>query len=323
MSFNHTTVESVEAAHANAIERQRDYIESVTEGTDSDRVYKTLRDVDGIRVGPELFNLCESVRKIDPRMKFGIGPRCKKRWDGNVNIHCDIWAYVPEHEYALMRLGYGDFSVRGTGKTVYCVSARHVKNEKYREDRDEYSMVLSDSLERAVKNAKKYLRPYSVIELAGMSAGDFVSNVRESKFRTQSQRSSAYSAVCDDRDLLREMRLLVEAGHTFITQTFGDKVVAMLAAHDAQTAEENKEVHGHYVYVRTTSVGQVFDVLRAMNLRSHSMRITAEDVKTYTLPELPEDIAHKIASLSILDGNNRYVEGLGKKVSDKSYWVVD
>jgi len=43
--------------------------------------------------------------------------------------------------------------------------------------------------------------------------------------------------------------------------------------------------------------------------------------KTLLPNELPDDLAHKLASLSMLN-DEAYVEGLGMRVSASTYWVV-
>lgn len=320
MSYNHTKISRVEYNTRSFINRfESNFTSNVSADIQQSR--DTVRKIDDLPMVEELANLCESLRLSNPALRFGVSGNKTIWFRGHFVISTEVWAYVPGHEYAMLRLGYGDYTIESGSKHAYCVYARGVRNEKYAEHRDQYHMVMSDKLERAVKNAKKYMRPYAPQEVAHLSIHDFASKTCVEPDRIRSDRRNTKSAVCDHPSFMSEMRTLA-ATAAFTDSRFAQAVQEMIAADDEFHQRSNRVVHAHHVTVSMAYGEQVFTVLRVLNAGRGTASLKDSTVTTYTQSEVPEDIAQKLAVLSML-ADDAYVEGVGHRISATTYWVVD
>jgi hypothetical protein len=322
MAFQHTRVEEIETHTAQYV------------ATNSHRTPESYeREVGGgLLVGYKLADLCDEVRKIDTALKFGITDRCKiihrssLKQSGAVQVPMECWVYIPGDEFALLRIGYADYNVGDSSKEAYSVYARTIRNEKYGVYREQYHMNLSESLERSMRSVKKYLRPYHTPDIAEMSAAEIEEKVSDIVAAQDGKFSEAKKAVVYDASFINEMRALVDNNHAFVDTAFGKKVVALLTEHEELKAKRNAHVHGHFVLVRSRGGRQVFDVIRVTDMRNSvqkMFRVPARPtVTSYTQDDLPQDIAQKLAALSMLKDDS-FIENLGFKVSSTSYWVID
>ena len=322
MSFDHMSVAKAEASHARRVET----IETAIETTNADReaVLSSARKViDGVPVAAGLALLCNLIRASHRTIKFAVESRPKTEWIEGTSVISEIWAYFPGDIYCPVRLGWGDYSVNTGNGNKYCVYSRHIRNEKYGDDKSQYHMALADSPDRAVKNFKKYLRPYAPSEIALMSMSDFQHKLHAPAYTASSAYNEAYSAVTKHGSFHNEMRTLMMNNYQFNDPAFGAAVKDMLAKLDEQLAKQYEAHHGYYVQVREQFGEQVFDVITVLDVKKASGRSvgTHRTFKAENLDEVDENLASRLAALSMLD-NGSFVEGLGHKVSDTSYWVL-
>jgi hypothetical protein len=97
----------------------------------------------------------------------------------------------------------------------------------------------------------------------------------------------------------------------------------MLAKLDEQLAKQYEAHHGYYVQVREYLGEQVFDVIVVLDVKKATGRSvgTHRTYKSEELAEVDENLPSRLATLSMLE-NGAFVEGLGHKVSETSYWVL-
>ena len=76
------------------------------------------------------------------------------------------WLYRDDCPYCLGWVGYGDYRNGGDGTNMYVVNARTIENGKYSDYSPQYFMKMSTNIDTAVRNAKKFIRMMSPIELA-------------------------------------------------------------------------------------------------------------------------------------------------------------
>lgn len=323
MAFDHMSVTAVEKAHAKRIERDAHHITTMDASAQEKRA-KHMRLLDGVMVSKHLANLCEGIRVGNKRLKFAVAAHPSMYWEDNINIIGEAWAYFPGDEYCMMRLGYADYSVRTGSTNKYSVFSRHIRNEKFKEDRDHYYMVMTDSLDRAVKNALKYMRPYGTPEIAGMSLKNFQGQLTRPMWEAANATESALEGLRKHKSFLSEMKALINSAYQFNDPSFGNTVKDVLMKIEARDAKVNVKHHGYYVYVREQMGEQVFDVISLYDLKNIGRRALDEPhqvCNAQQLEELDPELPSKLAALSMLD-NDKFVEGLGYKVSATTYWVL-
>ena len=319
MSYDHMTVDRLEEGTAKYIAMVDSHIETMDEDM-AERRRESIRRLDGIPVRTLLAFFCEEVRKVYKHIKFGVPRRPEMFWENGVSVACEVYAYFEGDTYAPIRLGYKPYSASASGSSQYGVYARCIRNEKYREDREQYYMAMADGIDRALRNVKKNLRPYRVEEVAGMSLGGFTTSIGSIKYDATQKVMSAKREVTEHAGFIRELRHLIETGHEFVDSGFKGLVVNMLQASEEHKQMYDKQHHGYYVAVRNLNGEQVFDIITVLDVtRANANNIGAH--KTCTVHELPEGVPEKMATLSMIDGG-RYIDGLGFKVNDTSYWVL-
>lgn len=279
----------------------------------------TTREVDGVpNVHYKLAEFCEQLRKHFKGMRFGFR---RGYYDsesvGGVRLH-SVWAYYPNQEYALGKIGF--VRLDGSSDRKYVVYARTINNNKFREGRDEYYTAVTEDLNKAVKNAKKYLRPYSTVEIFKQHNLRIAGAIANVKNRTNSAFNEAQSElVCHD-SFSREMQRLVNSNHEFVDATFKQAVVTYLDALKEKEQRMHAGTAGRFIYIREEAGEQVCDIINSSEVHRMTFNNANTTVTTIKFAELDEDTVHKIASLSMLEDDG-FVEGLGMKVNDKMYWV--
>lgn len=322
MTFSHMPVAKVVKDH----QRQMEYFANQVETTDNVREAtrnNMMRDVDGVLVSRALSLLCDEVRRMARGVKFAVERNGKSVWRDNIQVISEVWAYFPEDQYAFMRLGFADYSVQSGTSSKFAVYSRNIRNEKFNDQREQYHMAMADTLERAVKNAKKYMRRYGVHEVAAMSLDTFQTKLNGAVWATSAEYNNAYAAVTQHGSFHNEMRSLVMNNHQFNDPAFGAAVKNMLTKLDEQMAKQYEQHHGYYVQVREYMGEQVFDVIAVLDVKkATAARVGAH--RTYKgeeLTELDENLPNKMAALSMLE-DGAFVEGLGHKVNATCYWVL-
>jgi hypothetical protein len=318
MGFNHMLVSKLLADTEKMIDRE------TTSQEEEERRLRITRTVDGVpNVALNVANFCEAIRSELRGIKFAYTRRgAKSVYNGGLLTHQTLWAYYPGDEFAVGMVGCADFAVSGTTDNKYCIYSRKITNDKFAEHRDQYFMVMSDAMERAVKNAKKHLRRYAVSEVADMTVSEFQSKLSTESWKAQSEFSDAKDAVFRHPSLTTELRSMIDRGYEFNCPLLRNAVTEYLSKHAEYEARKNAPTHGWFVTVRDEFGHQVFDTIEAYDIKGASRRTIGNWATKTLLPnELPEDLAHKLASLSMLN-DDAYVEGLGMRVSASTYWVV-
>jgi hypothetical protein len=281
-----------------------------------------LAMVNGLAVPKELGLLCDEMRKVYPHIQFGINANCSATWVGETLACIELWGYLPNDVYAPIRVGFSDYRVKKNDEKqpTYGVYARSITNQKFQSGREQYYMIMSDKLDKALTAVRTHLRAYRLGEIAKRSNTDYHVEARDGAGVSRRRFHRAQEDVVSHVSFINELQHMISSGHTFVDGAFKNAVLNMLEAKDMYDKEEHRVHYANFVLVREQDGGQVFDVMRNLEV-GRSDALDKTPVETFTETTLPEDIAGKIAALSMLQTNN-YVDGLGMRVSNITYWVA-
>lgn len=297
--------------------------------------FKHQHFVSGIPVEKELLAFVEGVQKAIPKVKFYPNTFAYQHvvlndengvYQTNKSIRlCDeFFVYMDEFPFDMGRIGWGDNGVKSDDLT-YAVYSRKVQNDKYAQHRDQYHTVMTKDVNKAVKNACKYLVPYTTRELAQAfydpiheKVSAVLESVKGRMYHGASEVGNARMAI------LQEVQFLTKQGVEFTTPEFRE-----LSSKVEQLIEDFKEQENRKVsalFVRLKQVGdetyadtqEVFDV-REIGWDA-KMNTTGASSGSYPVNELAPDIAGQIAVLNILE-NDGYVANVGMKIDESTYWV--
>ena len=315
MSFDHTRVDLIEKKTKATLTRLAENVETVNEGD------PPMHMVDGIPVVREVAQFCAEIRKVNRHVKFGIGMRMKYTIRGNrVNVMQELFAYMDGHAYAMMKIGYADYSTKGDGDSKFMVYARMIKNEKFRDDSDQYHMATAEGIERAIKNVKKYMRPYSPVECATMSFEAVRSKFSSVVQGVSSELYQARSGVIESAHLRNELFHMLDVGYEFLAEDFREKIVQWREKYNEDQVARGRALHAYYVNVRIHREEMVCDVIEVLDANKRSRLDAHMPVATYKMEDLPEGVAGNLAALSMVD-DGHYVDGVGMRVDSATFWV--
>ena len=323
MGFRHIQVSDAEGR----MEKVRtSHAERFTTLDDESALTSQATQVDGVWVHNAFAKFCEAVRVVYPTIKFGAKPKCNSEWVGGLPLPEELCMYFPGDIYVPMVLEYKDKVVRQYSTEVvpkvFVVSSRIVANNKYREYSDKYYTRQADTMDRAVSAVKKNLRRYTPMEVAGLTIDDVRRYTTSSTSAAQSDMYSLERTLTRGNELPKNLKYLSMQGVRFADLEFQSNVDKIVQAYDKYMEEKDRAHHGWHVSIRQFHDEQMFEVVRVTDIGNLDSKQVLPEAKAYTLPELPEDIAHKIAALTMLE-NDKHVEGLGVRVSAYEYWVFE
>ena len=314
MSFEHTQVVVIEKKTKDLLARLAESVSTVN-ADDPPRV-----EVDGIPVVPEVAQFCAQIRKVNRHVKFGVAGRIKASWGNNQGKMQELFVYMEGHTYAMMKIGYGDYSIRNSDGSKYMVYARMIRNEKFREDNAQYHMATAEGIERAIKNVKKYMRPYSPIECAGMSFDSVRNRFASVVSNVSNEMYSARNSVMESAHLRMELFHMLDIGYEFLSTEFREKIVKWREKYQEDQESRGRALHAYYVNVRIQREEMVCDVIEVLDANKRNRLESHMPVVTYKMEELPEHIGGNLAALSMVE-DDHYVDGVGLRVDSSTFWV--
>ena len=320
MSYFHTTVARILHDTETYIERHTNRVSTQTEETT--QLFNTnTKMIDGLCLSKKLATFCEAILKVNRHVKFGVAKTIKGEFISGTNMQAlaEVWVYMPEHEYAMMRVGYADYAVKGS-ETKFGVYSRLLQNNKYDSQRDQYNMVTSDDLDRIMKTVKKVMRPYAPHEIADVVFEQYQNKVHNNVWTATSEMRDAKDGVLGLNDLRNELFALYDLGYEFASEVLKDKIGKWKAAVSEMNEAENKKRDAYFVSVVLRGEELLCNVMTVDNVRKMHKVNEKNITQTFKMEDLPEDIAEKVATLGMVD-KGHYVEGVGMKVSDTTFWV--
>jgi hypothetical protein len=279
--------------------------------------------LDGVPVSKELLGFTQALKKAMPKVKFfphTFG------YLNNPQIHvCDeMFVYMDDFPCDLGRISWADNGVK-SGDCTYGVYSRKIRNDKYATHRNQHHMVMTNDLDKAVKNARKHLVPYTTRELAQV----FYEPLHEKVSRVLDQvktkaHEGARNIVNNRMAILQEIEFLRKQGVQFVTPEFrelSENIEQLLGDYREQEARKVSAVFVRFKQIGDTTYADLQEVHNVREIR-WDVKMNTTDAQAISCPadELPQDIAGQIAVLNILE-NEGYVSGVGMKVDDKTFWV--
>lgn len=303
-------------------------VDSIIENTTEYKRLLRLED-DGENLHINFQGLCMShglkmfateVARINPRFCFGTAGS-GWRWNGGSRELYELWVYLPEQPYALMRIGYKDYQ-EANNDYLFSVASRLIVNNKYGDNNDGYWMALTTDLGRAVKNVKTYMRPYSVDEMMRINFDDFAVQVHTEKRSLSNEEYTLRREIKDHDALMAELSALANSDYKFINDSLRTMILQYEVKRIETQALQQRAKHGWFVNVTTRMGVQRFDVVELFDVHSTQQHRTPRtgETKTYTEETLPEEISGKMAALMMIELGAR-VADVGKRVSSTMFFV--
>ena len=238
------------------------------------------------------------------------------------------WVCMKGEPMALGWIGYGDYQTSKRGEPKYVVYARNVANMKYSDYTEQYYMRMAVNIDTAVRHARGYLCKYSTDEIATVFAGDIKRAVRQVKGAADDAyseakknvgiKTSGYRDGMDNR-LMAELFNMVHAGHTFVDAELDTNIRTLMAKKKENDRFSGKTTPVDFLRTYEHYDGMRVDTTRIEDVMSYKTEPMHDHKHTYLAQDLPEELAGKVAVMSMCE-NGHFVEGVGYKVNDAMFY---
>lgn len=248
------------------------------------------------------------------------------------------WAYYPDEVFARGVISIADVRENyGTGerKPTYNVRSPYIENNKTDVYNGELFFRLSSvNLNTAVRNAVKYLREYTPVDIVRVT----VDQARDGRNRISHKESDDIrrlaSKICGslvmEKNLRNELMHLYNTGHQFVDPEYGSNVAEYFTKHAEHVENEKTGMDFTFVLVKTVNGRHEFTCIDINDINAVADRATRtvyrsseeeeRDAGTRVTYELPDDVLSKVSVLTV-GGENTFLDGVGYKFCDEVYYV--
>jgi len=293
--------------------------------------------LDGLRVTDKLWEFATQLRQTPAfrGCKFGLVHSGNK-------INAKVYVYFPNQIYVLGSIGYGDCSVGNHVRMAYYVRAPGIANKKYHYSSKAHHWVLSQSVTKAVVNAKKHLRPYSPAAIAGVTEDAFTTAFNAKRWDYTNAEDRAFVALKEAANsfsgaITQELLHLYNSGYTF-TNPNSVPLIKAVAEATAETAEVRGAAHRvSMVFVHQSPIAGVEPSIvvvdgpgegvtlmngsRAIRRAFQDKERVGRNTRTYPMSDLPDVVAERVSVLNMVN-DDTFVEGVGYKYNESIFYVM-
>ena len=234
------------------------------------------------------------------------------------------WVFMEGQPYCMGWIAFGDYRETGKGIENYVVYSHKIQNRKYSDHNDQYYMTMSLHLKDGVKNAKRYLKNFTMFDIANETLGLVRRRFNSARHEVRRGADEIKGKLFTSDAMYREMEHLSNTGYAFLDPAFGQQVKDYVSSQQEKKVSDAKNLNLHLIKVYEKLGEQHFDVVQ-INDADDRFRLSLEDfppefIKTYIDETLPQELAGKLSVVNILT-QDQYVEDVGYALGDGMYYV--
>jgi len=235
------------------------------------------------------------------------------------------WVFMEGQPYCMGWIAFGDYRETGKGIENYVVYSHKIQNRKYSDHNDQYYMTMSLHLKDGVKNAKRYLKNFTMFDIANETLGLVRRRFNSARHEVRRGADEIKGKLFTSDAMYREMEHLSNTGYAFLDPAFGQQVKDYVSSQQEKKVSDAKNLNLHLIKVYEKLGEQHFDVVQ-INDADDRFRLSLEDfppefIKTYIDETLPQELAGKLSVVNILT-QDQYVEDVGYALGDGMYYVA-
>ena len=307
MSFKHEHYEMAHVAEYTEKAKQRQDVTFT--GRNPEREFEG-KLVDGLWLCKECANIVGELRKKHKDLKIGAN-RDTRSWSGLLS---DVVVYREGEAYALGRIGHGDVGIGTTDYKYYILSR---KLRKARGGWGRWQNYVKASVD--MKNVLRYVREgfvsYAPAEIANMSVDEFAQSIRRDRNIANNLANSAWRQVASELgdELRDELVVMVTEGYQFKNHKITERIAAYIQAKANKAEIDSKRLDAYFMILSP----EKSTIIEYEGLEKDTKAKAYNEVNT---SDISFDLQLKIASLQVATPMN-YIEDLGMRVGDMTFWV--
>lgn len=272
-----------------------------------------------------LSEFMQAMSKKNPTFKYGVSNNCRSSTQRNGDaLYKEVWVYRDIDTYALGRIGFctANREARHDAIEVYTVYSRAIQNDRFNEDRWAYNAVTTGNLDKAIKNASTYLRVYKPAECAEATKGKFAEHYKERIHQAAREQNDINRQIRWDHNaaITNELVRAIKDGYMVMNSGVSEVIAKLILADNEMNRQAARKLQAYHVRVYEERGVQMASILNVIEIEGDKSGVAGEHT-SMPVNDLPEDIAGKIAVLSMVDSAH-YVDGVGLRAPDGTYWVA-
>ena len=262
-------------------------------------------------VSPEMAPVVDSVVRTF-RCKVGVWETTEP--NHNLPHRTPLHFFYDDCPLAIGTMGFGRVQ-ESTNDCFFYVDAPTISNNRYADLSSQHHMAMSKNADKALANAKRYLRRPNVFECANFY---WRRETHDNFKRTEAVGSTTLRAlrgdISNNDDVLRELEYMHLSGYAFQSAKLAEQVDRWLAHRD-EVAHTKTQRGSEVVYVYAKPDGSI-DACRFLVT---DWCVEPHD-NTEQLREVSQDAQRRIAALTIC-GDGSHVDLVGTRIANNCFFV--
>jgi hypothetical protein len=276
--------------------------------------YIPTKDVVAVEPGevsPEMAPVVDSVVRT---FRCKVGVRETTEPNHNLPHRTPLHFFYDDCPLAIGTMGFGRVQ-ESTNDYFFYVDAPTISNNRYADLSSQHHMAMSKNADKALANAKRYLRRPNVFECANFY---WRRETRDNFKRTEAVESNTLrdlrGGISNNDDVLRELEYMHLSGYAFQSAKLAEQVDRWLAHRD-EVAHTKTQRGSEVVYVYAKPDGSI-DACRFLVT---DWCVEPHD-NTEQLREVSQDVQRRIAALTICEDSS-HVDLVGTRIANNCFFV--
>lgn len=225
-------------------------------------------------------------------------------------------------------ISYGDYTSADKINNRFTVYSENIDNAKYRKGSNQRNMAMTTDLGKAVKLAKKHLRPIPLVRVANESMGQINSSYDKSHEAVRRQLDASRNTIMGhsfNRFLHPALEHTLAQLRTQVGQIgnkeFNDSVNTYFSAKDMYLAATQPTGTMFFVHPHMRLGVPIYDTVPISWDRLATMSLPKFRTADFPPPEDMEAVIGRIAVLHMMQ-SDEFIPGVGMKLDAARYVVV-
>ena len=276
--------------------------------------YVPTKDVVAVEPGKVFPGMAPVVDSVVRTFRCKVGVRIVEKLNNTWKFHTPLHFFYDDCPLVIGTMGFGRVQ-KGNDACFFYVDAPTISNKRYADYSTQHHMAMSKDADKALANAKRYLRRPNVFECANFYWRiETRDKFKRAEFVERTTLRDLWADISSNDDVLRELEYMHLSGYAFQSAKLAEQVDRWLAHRD-EVAHTKTQRGSEVVYVYAKPDGSI-DACRFLVT---DWCVEPHD-NTEQLREVSQDVQRRIAALTICEDSS-HVDLVGTRIANNCFFV--